>query len=107
MPYVHSNKDPRACVLISSDIEHKFTLVQKFFNSNNIILYCPTSSLYVFLLPMYLATYDSLKQELKPIESFLTSIKLMHFIWGLGSNSKHNLWYSPLTDVRGKMQVES
>jgi hypothetical protein len=50
--------------------------------------------------------YDTLEQDLTPIEIFLTTVKPKNFIWGMDANSKHSLWHSPTTDTRGRMLVD-
>jgi len=95
--FAPSNKNPRASLLIKRDIAHKFMFLHQFSNPDNAIVVTATNP------PIHLPTYNTLKQDLTPIETFLTTVNPKNFIWGLDTNSKHSLWHSPTTDSRGRM----
>jgi len=60
----------------------------------------------LYIASSYLPPYDTLEQDLTPTGTFLTAVKPTSFIWGLDANSKHSLWFSPATDIRGKTLVD-
>ena len=103
--HVNTNNDPRACILIRSEIAHNFTLLHQFSTSDSIIL-VTQSNPPIYIASSYLPPYNTLEQDLSPTEIFLTSVNPSHFIWGLDANSHHNLWYSPSTDARGRLLVD-
>jgi len=103
--YVASPTDPRASLLIRREIAHNFMLLHNFSNPDNAIVVTPTNPP-IHIASSYLPPYDTLEQGLVPIETFLTSVKPLNFIWGLDANSKHSIWYSPTTDTRGRLLVD-
>ena len=99
-----SDTNPRASLLIRKEIAHNFMLLQQFLNSDNTIVLVTTNP-QIYIVSSYLPPYDTLEQDLKAIETFITSVKPTNLIWGLDANSKHSIWFSPTTDKRGKTLV--
>ena len=79
-------------------------LLHNFSNPDNVIVVTSTDPP-IHTASSYLPPYDTLEQDLTPIETFLTSVKSLNFIWWLDANSKHSVWYSPTTDTRGALLV--
>jgi hypothetical protein len=79
-------------------------LLHQFSNSENIIVMSINPPLHI--ASSYLPPYDTLEQELTPITNVLTTVKPINFIWGPDANSKHSMWYSPITDTRGRVLVD-
>jgi len=84
---VPSETNPRASMLIRREIAHNFLLLQQYSNSDNVIVTVSTNP-QLYLASSYLTPYDTLEQDLQPIETFLTAVKPANFIWGLDANSK-------------------
>ena len=103
--YVSSDTGPRACLLIKSDLAHKFILIRKFSTPDNVIVSMSTTPI-LYLSSTYLPPYDTLELDLAPMESFLAATQPLNLIWGMDSNSKHSMWHSPVTDTRGRRLVE-
>jgi hypothetical protein len=103
--YVSSLTDPRASLLIRRDIAHNFLLLHNFSNPDNIVVVL-SSNPPIHIACSYLPPYDTLEQDLSPIETFITIKKPSNLIWGLDANSKHSTWYRPTTDTWGRMLVE-
>ena len=59
-----------------------------------------------YLVSSYLPPYDSLAQDLTPIETFLDSVKPVNLMWSLDAKSKHSLWHSPHIDTRDRALVD-
>jgi hypothetical protein len=76
--------------------------LHQFSNPDNAIVVTATNPP-IHIASSYLPPYDTLEQDLTPIETFLTTVNSKNFIWGLDANSKHNLWHSPTTDNRGRL----
>lgn len=103
--YVTSNNTPRACIFIKSNIAHNFILLHSFSTADNVFVAMSTNPSF-YIASSYLPPYDTLVQDLSPIQAFLNSMNPVNLIWGLDSNCKHNMWYSPITDARGRTLVE-
>ena len=103
--FIPSNNNPRACILIRRNIAHKFVLLHNFSTPDNVIV-VTTASSPNYIVSSYLPPYDTLEQDLTPMDSFLNAIKPAKMIWGLDANSKHGMWFSPTTDARGRNLVE-
>ena len=80
-------------------------LLHQFSNPNNTIVVTATYP-QIHVASSYLPTYDTLEQDLTPIETFLTTVKPKNFVWGMDANSKHSLWHSPTTDKRSRMLAD-
>jgi hypothetical protein len=103
--YVSSYTNPRASLLIRREIAQNFMLLHQFANTENIFVVTSTNSP-IHIASSFLPPYDTLEQDLTPIGSFLTSVKPINFIWGVDANSKHSIWYSTTTDMRGRILVD-
>ena len=103
--FAPSNKNPRASLLIKRDIVRNFMFLHQFSNPDNTIVVTATNPPPIHIARSYLPPYDTLEQDLTPIETFLTTVKPKN-VWGLDANSKHSLWYSPTTDSRGRVLVD-
>ena len=103
--YIPSNTDPRACIYIKKEIAHNFTLIHSFSTPDDVIIAQSTNPT-LYIASSYLPPYDTLEQDIQPFEHFLTSLNPTNLIWGLDSNCKHKMWYSPITDTRGRRLVE-
>ena len=80
-------------------------MVHNFSTPDNVIV-VRTASSPNYIVSSYLPPYDTLEQDLTPMDSFLNAIKPAKMIWGLDANSKHGMWFSPTTDARGRNLVE-
>jgi len=98
--YVSSHTNPRASLLIRQEITQNYVPLRNFSNPDNVY------KTPIHIASCYLHPYDTLEQDLTPTETFITSVKLTNFIWGLDANSKHNIWYSSTTDTRGRILVD-
>jgi hypothetical protein len=103
--YVSSDTHPRVSLLIRREIAHNFMLLCLFSYPDNITVVISTNP-QIHIANSYLPPCDTLEEDLTPIGSFLTSLKPTNLIWGLDSNIKHSIWYSPTTDTRGRTLVD-
>jgi hypothetical protein len=103
--YVSSPTDPRASLLIRREIAHNFLLLHNFSNPDNVVVVLSMKPP-IHIACSYLPPYDTLVQDLTPIETFISTVKPSNFVWGLDANCKHSMRYSPTTDTRGRMLVD-
>ena len=99
--HVNSQVNSRACIYIRKDIAHNFLLMHNFSTPDNIIL-VSSSNPPLYIASSYLPPYNTLDQDLAPIDNFLTTIRPTYFIWGLDSNCHHDLWYKSNYRCKGQ-----